>query len=141
MLTLLSIQAMCHGPAFILWSHLAAREARRYGLSLSCSQPDQILPPPLGDTWQGPETFLVTSGWVVVGKGQGRCQMSYQAQDSPQHERIPQPNTGNSAEVKKPSLDWAASAWGSYYEMKVGSSNMGGKQQRCYGYRHRGSHV
>lgn len=70
-LTLLSTQLTCHGLAFLLWPHLAAREAGRYGLSLSSCQPDQIVPSPPGDTWQGLETFLVTSGWVVVGTGQG----------------------------------------------------------------------
>lgn len=67
--------------------------------------------------------------------------MSYQAQDSPQPERILQPNPGNSAEVKKPCSGWAARARGSYYKMKGESSDTGDKQQRRYGYRHGRSHV
>lgn len=38
--------------------------------------------------------------------------MSYNAQDSPQRERIVQTNAFSSAKVKEPCSNWAARAWG-----------------------------
>lgn len=63
--------------------------------------------------------------------------MSSQARDSGQPERILQPDTGNSTEVKKPCSDRAARAWGSYYKRKGTGSNIATVTDT----RHGGSHV